>query len=231
MPSGPRGGTLVPSPDVPLGSPLGPDRAGGRVRGPAARARMARGWKRSRKAAARRAACSALSGRASACVRERSMWQVAGPNAPSHALKGGPRRGVNWDLKVGPLSLARAAPTFRSIITPRLPVLSLRHARGATGRRQRRGPLLAQRRRAVRLAAARRLRTGLRPLRPRDAARAARAPRRAGRQCRAESGARRVTDGAVTRTRGPQQRHASGSRGRKHFSLFSGLLSGCAIYI
>ena len=80
-----------------------------------------------------------------------------------------------------------------------MPFLSLRHARGATGRRQRRGPLLAQRRRAVRLAAARRLRTGLRPLRPRDAARAACAPRRAGRQCRAESGARRVTDGAVTR--------------------------------
>ena len=67
MPSGPRGGTLVPSPDVPLGSPLAPDRAGGRLRGPAAaRARMARGWKRSRKVAARRAACSALSGRASA---------------------------------------------------------------------------------------------------------------------------------------------------------------------
>ena len=64
---GPRGGTVVlPSPDA----PLDPDRVGGRLYGPAARARMARGWKRSRKAAARRAACSALSGRASACVQE-----------------------------------------------------------------------------------------------------------------------------------------------------------------
>ena len=34
----------------------------------------------------------------------------------------GVRRGVNWDLKASlSLSLARAAPTFRSIITPRLP--------------------------------------------------------------------------------------------------------------
>ena len=53
-----------------------------------------------------------------------------GPTPLSHACGEGARlgpvgqpragRGVNWDLKVVPLSLARAAPTFRSIITPRL---------------------------------------------------------------------------------------------------------------
>ena len=53
-----------------------------------------------------------------------------GPTPLSHACGEGarlgpvgaaPRRtGVNWDLKGVPLSLARAAPTFRPIITPRL---------------------------------------------------------------------------------------------------------------
>ena len=67
----------------------------------------ARGWRAAGSARGRRR-CAAP--RAPRCPAARAPecgnvagWQVmAGPNAPSHALQGGHRWGVNWDLKVVP---------------------------------------------------------------------------------------------------------------------------------
>ena len=109
-----------------------------------------------------------------------------------------PRLARVWNSLEHNLALRGASGLRASWPKAEPPCFSIRHARWTTRRRKRRRPLLARRRLAVRLTTARGLRPRLRPLRPRDPARGARARRGLGLQCGAECCARRVTGGVAS---------------------------------